>query len=885
MKSNNNNSTTRLLDHLTRFAHGRFLILLALTAVFIFLPVSVSKSSGGEAEDEYHGFYVVSSYKNFDDAETLVDSLKAQGYDPFWKTVNIPKKGKRRRVFIKQYEDREEALLAGKGLRERGVIKSFFLLLKAGPKDKRIAPRGNADKEDNKKTPPPSTLTKIKIPAAPPVPDSTKEKTDPPKTKEVVVPSHKTDEVKFYKITYDTDIEAAPPHKTTDIDLKVDGSPYDSAMSDFASGKYEDALSKFKEMPESGKNETALRRMADCSWFLGEEKGDKRYFLEAVDRYRNIIRNYPDSGKENMSAVYRLAGSYSRLNLHYEALMEFKNVCSKYPESDYVPKALYMMGKTYYKTKKFDEAIGKFKEYIERFPDGKHIRTAYFSVGDCYSRMRRFNDADVWYDDALERWPALEDIPEDILSNLGSHYFKVGKHDDVLKVFFVYLNLFPDGKHSRTALYIIARSFEEAGRLPLALKTLSLVVERYPGTREAQRSALTMANIGVSYPKIKLPAHIFSEMNYYGAPIEAYDKMAGSLSDLAMAEELIFRKGDALTKRGRHREAFDNYRLLLNKFPYGTYKKTGEKKLILSAGCLIDNYYSKKDYLAVSEVYFNFDRKVLFGNGNFDMLFKIGTSLKKTGLPDHAAGFFEEMITVFEKDKRIKELFLAAAKVDYGEGHYETAKKRLKGLLKRKSGADKKTLAAAGKLMGDISCKEGLFKEAAGFYSEVLYSKAGSKDQMSNVRKKYADSLRGMGLYSSALINYKRVLKNCGDDAQKCSGPVIMGSYEGWGDCLYSEGKYQQAIVMYEQSLKSASEDNPSMWAIFNMGRGYANLENLPMADKSFGSLKKESGNDFWPRVMEYYTVDKNWTMNMKHILGNWGIKDSPPAPPRPLNS
>jgi len=836
MKSNNNNNSTRP-------AHGRFLVLLALTAVFIFLPVS--ENFGGVAENEHSGVYVVSGCKDFDTATALVNKLKAQGYNPFCKTVNIPNKEKGLRVFVKLYKSRRKALFAGKKLRERGVMKSF-IILKTEPGNKNYAP------------PPPVLVAKKEI-------DSPKiEKViDSPKTEEVVVPSH----------------------KTADIDLKVDGNPYDSAMSDFASGKYEDALIKFKEIPESGKNEIALRRMADCYWFLGKEKRDKRYFLEAVDRYRSILRNYPDSGKENVPAVYRLAESYSRLNLHYEALIEFKNVCSKYPESDYVPKALYMMGEMYYKTGNFNEAIGKFKEYIERFPDGKHIRTAYFSVGDCYSRMRRFNDADVWYDDALERWPALEDIPEDTLSNLGSHYFKLGKHDDALRVFFVYLNLFPDGKHSRNALYTIARSFEEAGRLPLALKTLSLVVERYPGTREAQKSALTMANIGVLHPKIKLPAHIFPGMAYYSAPIEAYDKMAGSLSDLDMAEELIFRKGDALTKRGKHREAFDNYRLLLNKFPYGTYKKAGEKKLILSAGCLIDNYYSKKDYLAVSAVYFNFDRKVLFGNGSFDMLFKIGTSLKKMGLSDHAAGFFEEMVTKFEKDKRIKEIFLAAAEIDYGEGHYETAKKRLKELLKRKTGADKKTLAAAGKLMGDISYKEGLFKEAAGFYSEVLYSEAGSKDQMSTVRKKYADSLRGMGLYSSALINYKRVLKNCGGSAQKCSDPVIMDSYEGCGDCLYSEGKYRQAIAMYEQSLKSASEGNRNMWAIFNMGRGYANLGNMPMADKSFSSLKRESGKDFWPRVMEYYTVDKNWNRDMKHILGNWGIKDSPPAPPRPLNS
>ncbi|MBW2599991.1 MAG: hypothetical protein JRC60_07960 [Deltaproteobacteria bacterium] len=110
------------------------------------------------------------------------------------------------------------------------------------------------------------------------------------------------------------------------------------------------------------------------------------------------------------------------------------------------------------------------------------------------------------------------------------------------------------------------------------------------------------------------------------------------------------------------------------------------------------------------------------------MLFKIGDSLKKMGLADHASGFFGEMIKVFEKDKRINKLFLAAAEVDYDRGDYEDAKNRLKGLLKEKSGADKRTVAAAVKLMGDISCKEGLFKEAAGFYSEVLGCEAGVED-------------------------------------------------------------------------------------------------------------------------------------------------------------
>ena len=817
--------------------------LLILIAGLIFLPVS--GNSAVKAEDKYYSVHVASD-KNFNDAAALSDSLKTQGYDSFCETVNIPKKGKWYRVFIGRYKNRDKALKAGKQLVKKGVLKNF-IILKTEPENKRDVLRRNGEDGEISII---SVLAKKKMDllnreeAGQPKEDgfleAVKEGMDSPSTEEATL-SHK---------------EVAPPHKA-DIDLKVDVKPYDSAMNDFMSGKYEDALSKFKEIVKTEKNETVMRRIADCYYFLGE-KGDKRHISEAIEQYRDIIRNYPGPKKENAQAIYRLAESYNRLNFHYEALMEFKNLCLKYPESDYMPESLYMAGKMYYKTKKFGEAIKKFKEYIKKFPDGKRIRDAYFSVGDCYSQMRQFNDADVWYDNVLKKWPTMEDIPENTLLDLGSHYFQTGKHDRALEFFFVYLNLFPDGKHCGDTLYKIARSFEAMGQLRSALKALSLVIERYPDSVEAQNSALIMANIGVKDPKITLPLYILPGMDYYGDPIKTYEKLAGKFSDFGIEQELIFRKGDALIKKRKYSEAFNSYSLLLDRFPYGTYKKSGGKKLVLSADRLIDDYYSKKDYIAVSDVYFNFDKEVLLKNGDFDMLLKIGKSLKEMGLLDHAAGFFGEMIGVFGKDKRVSRLLLDMAEIDYDRGYYEDAKKRLNRLHNR-LGVDKSTAITAMKLLGDISYKEGLLKEAAGFYSKVLGPESEIEDSAA-VRKKYADSLREMGLYSSAMINYKRVLKNCDSGAQKCFMPVIMDSYEGLGDCLYNKGKYQQAIPMYERSLESASEDEQNMWTLFNIGRGYSNLGNKSMSDKSFSSLKGKNGDEFWSRIVDYYMADKNWT-------------------------
>jgi len=719
------------------------------------------------------------------------------------------------------------------------------------------------NKEKKKARP---VLTKMETPSGPGL---TKEKTTPLDKEEITLKEKKApankEEVTLKKKTAPTDTkDITPPRKaqrkvqteTLDPDLSKSKKLYETAMSDFTAGRFKDALGKFKKIVKTEKNETVMRRIADSYYLLGE-KGDERYFLEAIEQYRNVIRNYPESKKENEQAIYRLAQSYSRSNLDFKALIEFKKFCLRYSESGDFPESLYMIGKLHHKTGDFNDAIKGFKAYIKKFPEGRHVREVYFNIGDCYSRMNQFNDADVWYGKALKRWPTLEDLPEDTLSTLGAHYFQGKNYNEAQRVLFIYLNLFSKGKNGKTALYTIARSFEKMGHLPLALKTLSLLVDRYPGSKEARKSALIMANAGVKDPGIKLPTQIFSGMENYRDPIKAYDKIKGKFLDLDKEEELIFQKGYALIKKKRYQEAFDNSRIQLNRFPKGKYGKAGKENLILSAGGLIDDYYSKKDYLAVSDLYFNFDRNALLGNGSFDRLFKIGNSLKQIDLSDPAAEIFEEMINRFPKDKRVNPLLLTLAELDYGKKDYKGAKKRLNQLLEKRPGVDKKTGMTARTLLGDICFKEGLFKEAVGFYSAVLSPEAGGQESAA-IRKKYADSLKGMGLYSSAFINYKRVLKNCDNPEQKCSAPVMMGSYEELGDYLYNEGKFQQSITMYEQSLKNASEDQQNMWAKFNMGRGYANMGNKPMADKSFNELKNENSNEFWSRVMEYYTVDKN---------------------------
>ena len=837
----------------------------------LFAAVSLILAPGAEGSDGAERYTVqVASYKDMDAAVTLSTLLKGKGYDPVTRTVEIPGKGEWKRVCLGDYASRDEALKAAETMREKGAIK-HFLIVKIDPVPSLPAKSAPAKTSSAKPAPVTSDSVKPDPPKAVSAPQPRNEepaaqkvagaKEPPPPSlvllrKQIPPSSAAVEENRGAQPPGDA---APPPEKEGAADTAAEGSgPVRGTLDDFTSGNYESALSKFEKILTVKRDETALRRAADCHYFLGE-KGDKKHLSEAIDRYREVIRNYPGLNEENAQATYRLGDTYRRLGLNYEASVEFKNVYANYPRSDYAPESIYMNAVLLYETRRFDESIRMYKEYIARFPEGPRAREAYFGVGDCYSQLRQFNDANAWYDNALKKWPDLEDIPGAGLLRMGTHYLQAGKYDEARDVLFVYLNLYPDGSHARDALYEVARSFVKTEQTRPALKMFSLLIDRYPGTREAVESALMMANLGVDTPGIAVPGDILPGMNCYRNPVEAYRAMEGTLSDPAMAEEVAFRKTSALIKTKRYREAFDEGRALLANFPRGKHRDTAEKNLVTAARHLIDGYHKENDHVSVVDLYYGLDRAVLFGNGDYDMLSRIGRSLVEMNLLDDADGFFGQMAHAFEDGMKRRGISLEMAKIDYRRGRLGDAKKKLEALTGEQSGVDAKTAAAARTLMGDIAWQEGRFREAAGFYSAALDSGTDPEEGIA-VRKRYADALREMGMYSSALVNYRRILDGCEGAATSCSVPVVARSYEGVGDCLYRKGEYRQALSMYEQSIKDVPEGKRDMWTLLNMERGYAKLGTKPAEGASTAPALQGEGDEFWSRVRDYYRTDRYWT-------------------------
>ncbi|MGA2330461.1 MAG: tetratricopeptide repeat protein [Syntrophales bacterium] len=664
-----------------------------------------------------------------------------------------------------------------------------------------------------------------------------------------------------------------------------DNSLYDQAMGDFQRGGYAEALEKFKvvlpqESGESPQKEKVMRSMAECHYFLGIN-GNKNDLLNAVDLYKNIVQKYPDSRDGNAIALYRIANAYAALDFYYEAKREFENLYAKYPESHYVPEITFRIGEMLYKTRKFDESALKFEEYVRKFPAGEYVKTAYFNLGDCYSQMHQEEVADKWYNDALNKWPELETIPEDVLLNVGYHYFRSTKYRDALKIFFFYVNVFPAKESNKEVLFAIARSLMELDQLPLSLKIFSLLIEKFPASREAMESAIIMANLGVKKPGMRLPSY-FQGMRNYQDPLKTYnDLLAGSPSG-DYVEELLFQKGYFLYKNNRHKESFDTYALLLSRFSNGRYKGEVVKYFMTSADRIVDENYANGDYLAVSEIYFKSREHGLITGDNFKTAYCMGDSLRRVGLYDEAAEVFEKLLKTSGSVGDRNKILLAIADIDCERRNYDNVERILQRLsvtpqekdrrltmngrrtksqgkaIIQHSAPDGYIQLHVDRILGNVYFKKGLFDKAVSAYARVLAHGEGIEG-MAEVYLKNADCLKAINSVEASMASYRKAIEAYNRESKKYSVDVLIASYRGLGDCLSEKKEYQEAISMYRQSASYLGGRAEGLWSLYGMGKGYAGLKNSEMADKTFSELKNKGGEGFWSNLADYALREYSW--------------------------
>lgn len=811
-----------------RHTAASVLLMIAAVACLINVPSTVM---GHQDPTNYYAVHVA-SFRTISGVYALIESLKKEGCQPFYVNADIPGKGMWYRVFACFCENRDDAIARADNMKNEGIIGEYAILeieknLIPG-KSERLTKRDDPGEQAKHEETYENRTSDLSGSAAGPIEQEISQQKDPSKSNE---------------------------KQKNEVSVK------NEAEKEYESGQYESALTQYRDMLKrknltQDQKETAARRIADCYFQIGT-KGKRDALFQAIEHYRILINTYSGNATATAFARLRLAQCYDHITMYYEAIRELRNLMAKHPDSSSYGDAIHLLGTIYYKQKKYGEAAKKFENYIKRYADAADSETIYFTIGDCYSLMNEYQKADQWYRDALKRWPDIENLSKNDLMRLGMHYSRSSRYKAAIRTLFVYLNLYPDREESRKVMLTIAKAYIGDGEISLGLKLLSLVTERYQETDEARESSVTMANLGVTHPGIKLPRYILSGIDRYDHPIETYNQTAVTSPDRTVKEEVMFQRGIALAKTKRYEEAFDAFDYVLQRFKPGRKTKESRKQLVNIGKTLVDRWFEHKDYVAVADLYFRVRRKGLFEYADFSMLFKIGTSLREIGLYHDARRILEEMKGKRISDHEREQVMLALAKVYFDAKQYDKAENETQLIINNRNLSDQLSLQQAREIMGDICYQKEMYRNAARFYSKIISSGV-SRDTMKQVYKKYADALKNGGLFPSALVNYKRALSNDSNGGND-NRNVRIGSLVGVGECYFHEGHYEKSIDMFKRSLDQPSAGNSNLWNLYWMGRGYLNLEDKAEANQVFESLKEKGQDEFWTALVDYCIEDKFW--------------------------
>lgn len=658
------------------------------------------------------------SYKTAATAGEEVRRLLSLGYPAYYFEVEIKDKGKWYRVYAGKFDNKRKADLLAETLKANKATGYAFIFRlpssgTAGDKqakqvkhnkqagqeatDTKKEPAKQVKQVKTEKTPKKTALEKAAAPFAAADVSGLTQKT--------VLPLQENERTKNERTQ--TIIPATDePNSGSYL--------YDQAFGEMKQKDYAKALVTFKEFiaREDTTNEwgeRALRHMAECHYHLGD-KGNKKNLLIAVEFYKNTLRSFPDPNSENALTYYRMAGTYDRMQFYQEAIRYYDELISKYPKSPYAAEAFFRLGELYYRTGKYKQAIDKLISYLKKNRDGSCAKQSYFIIADCFYRTNQSANAEIWFRDAQKKWADLSDLPQAVVWDFGAHKYNLRRYDEAIHAFSFYANMYPQEENTKEALLLLANSYKVTDQISPAVTILNMIIDKYPESKEAGESIMLMASMGIEKPGVEV-ATTLKNAHYYTHPVEAYDEVIMKNLTGETAEAALLKKAAALQKLDRNKKASDAYLELLNMNPQSKTAEEARKGLRKNAAGIIDEYFGKKDYLAVAYIYYKAYKNDPVRADEFKQINKIALSLKELGLIDDCLSVLREYKNVCKDEQTIDKVTLNIAEAQMAQAKYDDAQKTLDELVSRSSVKNSGLMPEIKKNQAEIIYQKGLHEK------------------------------------------------------------------------------------------------------------------------------------------------------------------------------
>lgn len=233
----------------------------------------------------------------------------------------------------------------------------------------------------------------------------------------------------------------------------------------FAQGDYTAAAERFQGL----KTKEAMFYLAKC--YTHMEKP-----LDAVDIYKKLIENYPNSVLSEMS-FYSMGDALFYSRDYPGALYKYEVFLSRYPNTKLKEYARYKLGSCYFAEKSYEKAVEMFQPEVKN-RDPYLAAHNYFMLGETYFAKGRMDKALVAYQRARSNYPTAR-VAALAGLKLGKTYAARG---DTLQAQIVYeqlSNLYTTGDFAGLGNYLAGAILSSQWKFAEAAQHFEVILSKY----------------------------------------------------------------------------------------------------------------------------------------------------------------------------------------------------------------------------------------------------------------------------------------------------------------------------------------------------------------------------------------------------------------------
>jgi TolA-binding protein len=590
--------------------------------------------------------------------------------------------------------------------------------------------------------------------------------------------------------------------------------------------RYDEAIAYFEEVP----SDRGL-------YYLGRCLEDTGQYILAIQRYRQVLRKYPDSPLAD-DVAFSVAEAFYRSGQNSVAVRSYRAFLEQFPDSRFVPNARYKMACVTFNEGRYDESVRQLEEIVKTFPGEEISGYAQYLIGDCYMALDRKAEAIFAWTDVVKRFGETR-VASAALHKVIFTYTSEENFGQAIILATEFLDRFPGDELAPRVRVLQGFSHLQLTEYKEAIRSFQNVLDKHVNTDVAER-ALFLSTL--AYTRTGELDRLITNYNYIAS------KILPTPSE--WRARTYYYLGEAYYTQGLYRQAEGMYRLVLTGYPrsnvaaaslqglVASLSQTGEYELALKEQekflMALANAESEKgtNSLAVGSIYFNQHKyedalkqftEFLDNHPDDPMaasaLANQGDCYYRLQYYEQAIESWTKILTRFGNAPEAAESLYRIADTRFGLGQFEAASGAYNQLLATHPGGKH----AADARFGMANCAYNLGQDdqaiaAFGAFVAAFPGDVRTEDAELGIQSCYYRSGKDMEEY----------LKGNPDS------PMAADIYWNKGQDAFAAGDFNTAAKAFEKVTLDYPDSESGPGALFYLAESYYRNENMDQAQAGF---------------------------------------------------